>query len=188
MINYLFITILLCEALLAGMLGISLLLPERRIWPPPGKNSWQIYAVWSPIILAFIAVLILGVLDWNSLHTGDWVSYAAGGMFLAGGYAIYFWSRRCLGWKTMMGIKGRFITRGIYGHTRNPMYLADITLCIGFALLCNSGLVYIVTSIGIILFIITPFTEEPWLREQYGTEYDDYMKTVPRFLPGLHHN
>ncbi|MDH3622522.1 MAG: hypothetical protein OES69_13780 [Myxococcales bacterium] len=31
-------------------------------------------------------------------------------------------------------------------------------------------------------FALTPFTEEPWLRKQYGEAYDAYCQRVPRFL------
>jgi len=31
-------------------------------------------------------------------------------------------------------------------------------------------------------FVLAPFTEEPWLRDKFGAEYDSYMKRVPRFL------
>jgi len=37
-------------------------------------------------------------------------------------------------------------------------------------------------AFGIFLFIITPFAEEPWLREEFGVKFDEYCKKVRRFL------
>ena len=102
---------------------------------------------------------------------------------MTAGYAIYYWARQHPGLKMMMGLKGKFIATGIYKYTRNPMYIGDVALFVGFALICNSLLIYVVAIIGIILFLFTPFAEEPWLREQYGTQYDDYVISVARFIP-----
>ncbi|NLF89706.1 hypothetical protein GX563_12935 [Candidatus Bathyarchaeota archaeon] len=35
---------------------------------------------------------------------------------------------------------------------------------------------------AIFLFLVIPFSEEPWLSEQYGKQYEDYCRLVPRFV------
>lgn len=182
-----FLAILFCEGILAGLLCWSILAPAKRVWPPPHGNSWQIYLVWAPIIAAFLATVWLGVLDWNNFVLGHWSRFVAGGLLLSVGYAIYYRARQYLGWKTMMGIRGEFVVTGVYRYIRNPMYVGDIALCLGFALICNSLLVYVVAVIGVILFFLTPFAEEPWLRDQYGAQYDEYRLKIPRFVPSLRH-
>ncbi len=153
------------------------------MWPPPNGKCWLIYVVWTPIIVAFLSTVWLGLLDWNTFNFGHPGRFVAGGIFMAGGYAIYVWARKHLGWKAMMGLRGKFVPTGAYRHTRNPMYVGDIALCIGFGLVCNSLLVYIVSVFGALLFIFTPFVEEPWLRIEYGEDYDEYLVQVPRFVP-----
>jgi len=32
------------------------------------------------------------------------------------------------------------------------------------------------------VYALFPFAEEPWLREQYGQEYDEYRKRISRFI------
>ena len=49
-------------------------------------------------------------------------------------------------------------------------------------ILTSSILILISGLIGIILFIPFPFSEEPWLKQQYGKEYEDYCKKVRRFI------
>ena len=34
----------------------------------------------------------------------------------------------------------------------------------------------------ILAILLLPLVEEPWLLEQYGELYTDYMKTTPRFF------
>ena len=71
---------------------------------------------------------------------------------------------------------------GPYRFTRNPQYVADIGMLAGFAILTNSTYAWITCLLGIVWFVLAPFTEEPWLRDQFGVEYDSYIKRVPRFL------
>jgi len=41
---------------------------------------------------------------------------------------------------------------------------------------------WIAATVGGLLFLITPFTEEPWIRERFGARYDKYAEQVPRFI------
>ena len=77
---------------------------------------------------------------------------------------------------------GWLVKDGPYRFTRNPQYVADIGMLAGFAVLSNSFYAWITCLLGMIWFVLAPFTEEPWLRDQFGIEYDLYMKRVPRFL------
>ena len=61
-------------------------------------------------------------------------------------------------------------------------YVADIAMLAGFAIFANSTYTWITCLLGMVWFVLAPFTEEPWLRDQFGIEYDLYMKRVPRFL------
>jgi protein-S-isoprenylcysteine O-methyltransferase Ste14 len=78
----------------------------------------------------------------------------------------------------------RFIvTTGIYGHTRNPMYL-------GFALLLAAWALFLANPVAALLvpafvaylnrFQIGP--EERALLEKFGTPYREYMARVRRWL------
>lgn len=178
-----FIVALFCEAIYASILSLSILVPRMRVWPPPSGKSWQIYLVWTVFAVIFFATIWLAILDWDNFIFGHWSLIVVGGFLMSVGYAIYYWARQHLGWKMMIGLKRKFIATGIYKYTRNPMYIGDIALCVGFALISNSYLIYVIAIFGVILFLFTPFAEEKWLREQYGAEYDDYVLHVPRFIP-----
>jgi len=78
------------------------------------------------------------------------------------------------------------VVSGFYAHVRNPMYVGNYLILLGFVILYGSVWAY--------LFILPFFTlvyysivvnEENYLREKFGTEYDDYAKYVNRFIPDL---
>ena len=81
---------------------------------------------------------------------------------------------------------GRLVTVGLYRHTRNPMYIGVLLLVAGWSVYFAS---IILTMYSVILAagfhrrIIAH--EEPWLRSQFGAEWDRYRTDVPRWLPRL---
>jgi protein-S-isoprenylcysteine O-methyltransferase Ste14 len=40
----------------------------------------------------------------------------------------------------------------------------------------------VVGTLGVILNLLAPFTEEPWLEERFGDAYREYRERVPRFI------
>src|SRR5258708_17128323 len=76
-------------------------------------------------------------------------------------------------------------TRGLYAHTRNPLYLGSLILSIGFALASRSW--WIVAGIVLLFFAIyLPVirAEELFLRQRFP-QFEDYARQVPRFFPRL---
>lgn len=78
------------------------------------------------------------------------------------------------------------VVRGFYRYTRNPMYLAVVSVILGQGfffgdprLLAYGALVWL----GFHLFVV--FYEEPTLGATFGREYEDYRAHVPRWLPSL---
>ena len=84
--------------------------------------------------------------------------------------------------KVEFGNKKHLITRGPYQYTRNPLYIADTFIFIGFAFLGNSLLLFVLMVTLVLTILLLPLVEEPWLLEQYGEPYRNYVKQVPRFF------
>jgi len=80
------------------------------------------------------------------------------------------------------GAVGQLKVDGLYRFSRNPQYVADIAILVGWALLCASVVAIPVIVVGILVLLIAPFAEESWLEEQYGQAYQDYKATVRRYL------
>jgi protein-S-isoprenylcysteine O-methyltransferase Ste14 len=77
-------------------------------------------------------------------------------------------------------------TAGPYRWTRNPIYLANMAIYLGFAELSNtlSPLfpLSIIVIYGFIYSMIVRY-EEAVLRRIWATRYEDYSKLVPRWIP-----
>jgi protein-S-isoprenylcysteine O-methyltransferase Ste14 len=81
---------------------------------------------------------------------------------------------------------GRLVRGGVYGITRNPMYVGNGLISIGMTMHFGSPLGYFVL-IPLFLFVYQAIVaaEEAYLRDKFGAEYADYEKSVNRYLPAL---
>jgi protein-S-isoprenylcysteine O-methyltransferase Ste14 len=160
----------------------SILRPERRVWPPPGRRSWQYRLVWTLIDVATLGILGVGVLDWNTFVLDSWLRLPIGAAVALGGGGFALWGIRHLSWHASLGLEHEFIRTGPYRWTRNPQYVGDIVMLVGWGIVFNSLQAWILCAMGIAWFALTPVAEEPWLREQYGEPYERYRREVPRFV------
>lgn len=168
--------------LLGVALLASILRPERRIWPPPGRHSWQYRAVWILIDTATLGILVVGVLDWNTFIFDHWLRLPIGAAVAFGGGGFALWGIRHLSWHASLGLEADLVRTGPYRWTRNPQYVGDIVMLVGWGIVFNSLEAWILCGLGIAWFAMAPLAEEPWLREQYGEPYERYRRQVPRFL------
>ena len=174
-------------ALSIGCMVLSITRPDLRTWPRPRTTPWPrgllaIVGAFFPVGL--LGFLLLGVLDWNNFVLASWVRGVGGVLFAVGGFWA-LWGYRTLGVHVSQGYEGDLIDTGAYRHCRNPQYVGTIAAVVGYALICNSALALIASALTAVTFILTPFAEEPWLREGLGAAYQAYCARVPRFLPSL---
>jgi protein-S-isoprenylcysteine O-methyltransferase Ste14 len=78
------------------------------------------------------------------------------------------------------------ITRGLFTHCRNPLYVGNNLMLLGLGILSNS-LIYIVVVVPVFLFIYQCiiYAEEDFLTKKFGQSYIDYCSKVNRWLPNL---
>jgi protein-S-isoprenylcysteine O-methyltransferase Ste14 len=167
--------------LLIFAIAISIIFPEKRIWPPPSKKSWQFWYIWGFCGLWLIAGFGLFLLDWHpSLF--PWIRYPIGIIIVILGNFLAFWGMKTLSTHQTLGLDGILIRDGPYRFSRNPQYVGDILILLGFIILAGSWRVSISFGLAISWFVFTPFSEEPWLRAQYGEEFDKYTKEISRYF------
>lgn len=82
------------------------------------------------------------------------------------------------------GLAGNsFITNGIYGVVRHPMYLGSI-IAVTFNTYLTRNFV-LIALLSVLYFIFGSMLEEKRLIKQFGNQYIEYQKAVPRLLPGM---
>jgi hypothetical protein len=182
MTPWLFGLILVADFLLLLAIAVSILLPKFRIWPPPKKDSWQQWVSWTLFTSDMFGVPIIGILDFQSIGRSHWSFFLVGGLAILIGFGIDVWGTRTLTAQQSLGEKGKIITEGPYRYTRNPQYVGFILLFAGIVLVTYSFMALVTGAFVILLFFIIPLSEEPWLRQLYGKPYEEYCKTVPRFV------
>lgn len=179
---YAFIAALLCEAgMIAGLIW-SIRRPDLRIWPPHRVTSFLLFIVWTPTIVAFVGAAIVGIAQWNDLGWPVGVRWGVGLELILAGNAVVWPAVLGIGVDATNGAVAELKTDGLYRWTRNPQYLADMGILIGWAILSASPAAWIVGMGGVLVFALTPFAEEPWLEKVYGASYRTYRKRTPRFF------
>ena len=104
------------------------------------------------------------------------------------GVAIYLWCAwdfavKGLGTPAPIDAPRRLVVKGLYRFTRNPMYLGVSAMIFGQALYYGSfSIVVYLLAIVLAFNLFVRFYEEPTLRRLFGEPYDDYCRTVPRWL------
>jgi protein-S-isoprenylcysteine O-methyltransferase Ste14 len=161
--------------------AISAVLPDRRVWPI-GDSSWRWWFNWSALSVVFAGFPVLAALDRNSFIFTERRSKLAGSGIAALGMGFALSALFELGWMESSGREGELRTDGIYQYTRNPQSVGFITFIIGAIIAVNSRKLAVHGILTILVYALFPFAEEPWLREQYGQEYDEYRKRTPRFI------
>lgn len=160
----------------------SIAIPHNRIWPPPGKRSWQYLSTWMCFCVAFSGNAALLVVDWDSWVTHNSDRFFLGLPLVAVGASLVFWGAFTLGARNTSGLRDGLVRSGPYRFTRNPQYLGDIALFVGLSLCANSLSLWITHGLLILVFLMAPWAEEVWLKEQYGEAYENYRRETPRFL------
>ncbi len=76
------------------------------------------------------------------------------------------------------------VVGGPFRWIRNPGYVAVVSLVAGQALLFGSGAVLAYAAFLAVAFhLFVVLYEEPTLRRQFGAEYENYCREVPRWIP-----
>ncbi|MGB6853641.1 MAG: isoprenylcysteine carboxylmethyltransferase family protein [Thermoanaerobaculia bacterium] len=75
------------------------------------------------------------------------------------------------------------LAKGVYGHTRNPMYLGFVSFLLGIALLLGTaGPLVIVALFPVLIDVMYIRAEETMLRDRFGDEWVAYRARVRKWL------
>ena len=75
------------------------------------------------------------------------------------------------------------VTSGVYGFSRNPIYLSMCTFMVGLSLLLNS--LWMLLTLGVIVPVLrygVITREEAYLERKFGDAYLEYKKSVRRWF------
>jgi len=173
---------LFCEAVLIAMLVWSITVPSRRLWPPQRVSRLSQLMVWLPTLAVFGGAIVVGFAEWNVLDWPLWLRWGVGLPLILAGNVVVWLAALGIGLEATSGAEAELKTDGFYRWSRNPQYVADKGILVGWAILSASPAAWIIATGGVVGFALAPFAEEPWMEEVYGKPYRRYFNRVPRFF------
>ncbi|MBX3511313.1 MAG: isoprenylcysteine carboxylmethyltransferase family protein [Hyphomonadaceae bacterium] len=112
----------------------------------------------------------------------------AGVVVIAAGLTLIFWAMlqfRLANTQLLPNspVNRSLVTSGVFGLTRNPMYLGMVLFCVGGALWMERAVMLLapVLMFGVANWVFIPF-EEGKMRRQFGEAFDAYARRVRRWL------
>ena len=96
---------------------------------------------------------------------------------------VYFWldSVRLIIVRFKSGV---LITEGVYRLVRNPMYTGFIVFIVpGLSLILNNPLIILSSIVMLLVFKMSIYKEEQYLKQQFGVAYQDYVSKVKQIIP-----
>lgn len=79
-----------------------------------------------------------------------------------------------------------FVAVGPYRWVRNPIYISALMVVVGEAwLFLSMPLLLYACAMAIVCHLFVIGYEEPALRRRFGDIYEEYLRTVPRWIPRI---
>lgn len=110
----------------------------------------------------------------------DTTTLVVGGLIALVGLAIRAWASGHIRKASELAVSGP------YAYTRNPLYLGSLILGFGFTVAAGVwwlGLLFVLLFLGIYLPVMRVEVDD--IRRIFGTDFDEYERQVPLFLPRL---
>lgn len=121
------------------------------------------------------------------------LTWAVGGVLFIAASWLDAQTRRAFGWRRLAGLTELnpqhslcgVVRTGIYARVRHPRYLLYMLTILSMAFLTGALAIFLLAFLTILLYQFLAAFEERELLDQYGSQYQDYRRSVPRFVPHL---
>jgi protein-S-isoprenylcysteine O-methyltransferase Ste14 len=177
----------LVVSLLFALRLTELLLSNAQKQKGSVKYSWTTTALVLSGIFVYAGSAV-EVLIWDFKLV--WPLVIAGGVLCLLRISIKIWAVRTLGkaWSAFVEVREgqRLVQDGPYRFVRHPVYLSAFfeVVCIPM-ISCAPIIAAYAIFVHWALIVIRTRAEESTLRSQFGEQWDEYARRVPRFLPRL---
>lgn len=157
----------------------------RRFWPI--LNTIVFTIVVPGTVAVYVPYLLTGAWRWPN---SEWIT-GVGIVVVAIGTAIYFrcaweFAVRGLGTPAPIAPTKYLVTTALHRYVRNPMYLGVFLAIVGQSVIFrNLHVLEYACLMLLIAHVFVVFYEEPTLSRQFGESYEEYRRSVPRWIPRL---
>lgn len=109
------------------------------------------------------------------LHIASYALLALGFLLLSNSWKVLYGAQR----------EGRLATTGPYARVRHPQYVGFVAIMSGFLLQWPTLLTLLMFPVLVIMYARLAAHEERDMRARFGTAYDAWAATTPRFIPTI---
>lgn len=100
----------------------------------------HLFFVWVPTLTIFGCLIALGILGWGQLAVPEWLRFGPGVPLIILGNIAVWYEVGNFGVDRTGGARGMLKTDGLYRYSRNPQYVADMAIILGWLILSASAL------------------------------------------------
>ncbi|MGD2069965.1 MAG: isoprenylcysteine carboxylmethyltransferase family protein [Gemmatimonadota bacterium] len=121
-----------------------------------------------------------------------WTLVTVGAVLLAAAAFVGYQRRRHLTVAILAGVpelergperRGSLLTEGPYARVRHPRYVEVVLAVFGYAFISNHAGAYLMALAALPVLHAIVLLEERELLDRFGSQYDEYRRNVPRYLP-----
>ena len=165
--------------------------PALGYWRRLGNRA---FGVALPVWLIFAAGIILARHEiFAHRLQRNTLTWAVGGALFFAASWLDRQTRQAFGWRRLVGLTELnpdhrlcgVIRTGVYARVRHPRYLLYMLMILSMAFLTGALAIFLLAFLNVLVYQILAPLEERKLLDQYGPQYEDYRRSVPRFVPHL---
>jgi protein-S-isoprenylcysteine O-methyltransferase Ste14 len=155
-------------SLITALIAFSFIhrLPDKSLWAAPFWLRW----IMNGIQVTGVA---FGLLAFEYLDTWEFMGFKQIWRYV---------SRHEVSGNIEGQTQKELVTDGVYGIVRHPLYFAGLVIFTFNPDITVNSLT--VTLLADLYFLFGMFIEERRFLKIFGDQYREYMKQVPRFIPG----
>jgi len=134
------------------------------------------------VLIPYFILSRRGVLHWDAVGLPGLVAIALGASILI--RCIVDFARVGRGTLAPVDPPLTLVIRGLYRYVRNPMYVGVVLVLLGESALFGSTSLLLYAALFFLLAnLFVMVYEEPSLRARFGEPYEQYRRSVGRWIP-----
>jgi protein-S-isoprenylcysteine O-methyltransferase Ste14 len=166
------------------------LMPDREAVEREGRGAFAVRVVMGVFLGAWLALYAVdfGWVEMLSVPFPSWLRWAG---FVLGLVSLGFWTwaQLALGrqWSPQLQLRERhrLVTTGPYARIRHPLYTAMFGYSAGLALVTANWVFLAFALLAIVATTVRVPKEEKMMIDEFGEDYEAYMRRSGRFFPRL---
>ena len=151
--------------------------------------DWRRHFLKLPVVLQKLSVFVVvgplfiaPLIPQDRFNMSEYISLPTGILLFVLGSILGICALFKFGTIPAVRKKSNLITSGVYRIIRHPIYSGTLIAVLGWTILLQSIISIVYFPILFLLYYFPIASEERRLSEQYGDEYIDYKKKVPKRL------